>query len=102
MAAIERCRTAALGGRVARCEDCARTCVRLRAAADRVDLTSTSHTRGDQIPIALAAPSRSLRRAVSFLRLIGRLPPEQAVPSISGRRPRTLNVADPNDAIDAM
>ena len=35
MAAIERCRTAALGGHVARCEDCAHTLIAYNSCRNR-------------------------------------------------------------------
>jgi predicted Zn-ribbon and HTH transcriptional regulator len=80
MSAIESCRTAALGGHVARCEDCAYTtiaynscrnrhCPKCQGAAAKEWLGSihiSQLARATQIPIAPAAPPYVPLSAVSL------------------------------------
>ena len=53
--------------------------------------TDPATTARATIPIVRAAPPSEPGPRFPPLRLLGRLPPECVAPSISGRRPRTLN-----------
>jgi predicted Zn-ribbon and HTH transcriptional regulator len=90
MSAIESCRTAALGGHVARCEDCAYTsiaynscrnrhCPKCQASAARpyLPLSAVSSLGGFRTPAAELAVPSLMRPASETLHKPGRIQGEQ-------------------------
>jgi hypothetical protein len=102
MSAIENCRTAALGGHVARCEDCSHTQIAYNSCRNRHCHRRRSlrafggqqlkyRIRRAQIPIARAAPPRVPPARFPPLEAFGRRPAACAAPSLIGPASETLH-----------
>jgi hypothetical protein len=78
MSAIESCRTAALGGHVARCEDCAHTLIAYNSCRNR------------HCPKCQGAAAREWLATEAF----GRRPTAHAAPPACGRHPKPFTRAD--------